>query len=226
MKLIVSPEVAVLGIRVAMARFRGAKVSNRSNPLEKRKKEALDAICAIDIEAHPVLAAYRELHRLVGVDGVVPPAQHLISLAKANGRLPNINTVVDCYNLVSAQTGFSIGAHDCAHLRGDVAFRITGGGERYWPLGEPKLTPVRAGQYACMDDEKIVCLMDVKQCEETRITKQTSEFVIYVQGNSRMTPHDVQDALERLGALVTEICGGTCEMVGQAPTSERPAGWP
>jgi hypothetical protein len=29
-----------------------------------------------------------------------------------------------------------------------------------------------------LDDEKIVCLMDVKQCEETRITKQTSELVI------------------------------------------------
>ena len=217
MKLIVTPEVAALGICVAMARFRGAKVSNRSNPLEKLKKEALDTICAIDLAAHPVLAAYRELHGRVGAEGVVPPAQHLISLAKANGRLPNLNTVVDSYNLVSAQTGFSIGAHDCAYLVGDVAFRITGGGERYRPLGEPAPVPVKAGQYACMDGEKIICLMDVKQCEETRITKQTSEFVIYVQGNSRTTPHDVQDGLQRLGALVTEICGGTYELVGLAP---------
>jgi DNA/RNA-binding domain of Phe-tRNA-synthetase-like protein len=216
MKLIVTPEVATLGICVAMARFRGAKVSNRSNPLEKRKKDALEAICAIDIQAHPVLAAYRELHGIAGVKAVVPPAQHLIGLAQANGRLPNINTVVDCYNLVSAQTGFSIGAHDCAYLVGDVAFRITGGGERYKPLGEPMPAPVKAGQYACVDDEKIICLMDVKQCEETRITKQTSEFVIYVQGNRRTTPHDVQDGLQRLGALVTEICGGTYEIVGQA----------
>jgi DNA/RNA-binding domain of Phe-tRNA-synthetase-like protein len=217
MKLIVTPEVAALGICVAMARFRGAKVSNRSNPLEKMKKGALDAICAIDLAGHPVLAAYRELHGRVGAEGVVPPAQHLISLAKANGRLPNLNTVVDSYNLVSAQTGFSIGAHDCAYLVGDVAFRITGGGERYRPLGEPAPVPVKAGQYACMDGEKIICLMDVKQCEETRITKQTSEFVIYVQGNSRTTPHDVQVGLQRLGALVTEICGGTYELVGLAP---------
>lgn len=217
MRLIVTPEVAALGIRVAMARFRGARVSNRSNPLETRKKEALEAIRAIDVEAHPVLAAYRELHRLAGAEGVLPPAQHLIGLAKASGRLPNINTVVDCYNLVSAQTGLSIGAHDCAHVRGDVAFRITRGGERYRPLGEPGPVPVQAGQYACMDDEKIICLMDVKQCEETRITKQTSELVIYVQGNGRTTPHDVQGGLQRLGALVTEICGGTYELVGEAP---------
>jgi DNA/RNA-binding domain of Phe-tRNA-synthetase-like protein len=217
MKLLVTPEVAALGVCVAMGRLRGAQVSNRSNPLEKRKKEALETIRAIDVEAHPVLSAYRELHRLAGVEGVVPPAQHLIGLAKANGRLPNINTVVDCYNLVSARTGLSIGAHDCARLLGDVAFRITGGGERYRPLGEPERVPVKAGQYACMDDEKIVCLMDVKQCEETRITKQTSEFVLYVQGNVMTTPHDVRDTLQSLCALVTETCGGTYELVGQAP---------
>jgi DNA/RNA-binding domain of Phe-tRNA-synthetase-like protein len=216
MKLIVTPEVAALGICVAMARFRGARVSNRSNPLEKRKREAMEAIRSIDVDSHPVLAAYRELHRLAGVDDVVPPAQHLIGLAKANGRLPNINTVVDCYNLVSAQAGFSIGAHDCAQLRGDVGFRITTGGERYTPLGETRPLPVRAGQYACMDAEKIICLMDVKQCEETRITKQTSEFVIYVQGNSRTSLRDVQDGLVRLGDLVTEICGGTYEIIGLA----------
>jgi DNA/RNA-binding domain of Phe-tRNA-synthetase-like protein len=217
MRLIVTPDVAALGICVAMARLRGATVSNRSNPLEKRKKEALDAIRALDVEAHPVLAGYRALHRRVGAEGVIPPAQHLVGLARANGRLPNINTVVDCYNLVSALTGFSIGAHDTAHVLGDVAFRITGGGERYRPLGEPGPAPVKAGQYACMDDEKILCLMDVKQCEETRITKQTKELVVYVQGNDRTTPHDVQDGLRRLGALVTEICGGTYEFVGQAP---------
>jgi DNA/RNA-binding domain of Phe-tRNA-synthetase-like protein len=217
MRLVVTPEVAALGVCVAMARVRGAKVSNRSNPLEARKKEALAAICAIDVEAHPVLAAYRSLHQLAGVEGVVPPAQHLIGLAKANGRLPNINTVVDCYNLVSALTGLSIGAHDCAHLSGGVAFRMTGGGERYRPLGEPGPVPVRPGQYACMDDEKIVCLMDVKQCEETRITKQTSELVVYVQGNGRTTPQDVLGGLERLCVLVTETCGGTYEIVGQAP---------
>jgi DNA/RNA-binding domain of Phe-tRNA-synthetase-like protein len=217
MRLVVTPDVAALGIAVSMARFRGAKVSNRSNPLEKRKKDAMDAIRAIDVDSHPVLAAYRDLHRRAGVEGVLPPAQHLIGLAKANGRLPNINTVVDCYNLVSAQTGFSIGAHDGAHLRGDVTFRITQGGERYTPLGERGPVPVSAGQYAAMDDEKIICLMDVKQCEETRITKLSTECVIYVQGNARTSPQQVQEGLRRLADLVCEICGGTYEIVGHAP---------
>lgn len=96
MKLVVTPEAAALGICAVLARFHGARISNRSNPLEKRKREAVDAIRAVDVDSHPVLEAYRELHRLAGVSGAVPPAQHLIAVVKANGRLPNINTVVDC----------------------------------------------------------------------------------------------------------------------------------
>jgi methionyl-tRNA synthetase len=213
MKLVVAPDAAALGIRARMALVRGARVSNRSNPLEKRKKEALDAIRAIDVDAHPVLAAYRELHRRAGVEGVVPPAQHLVALAKASGRLPNINTVVDCYNLVSARTGLSIGAHDRAHVRGDLAFRVTDGAERYTPLGEAAPVPVRAGEYACLDEEKIVCRMDVKQCQETRVTKDTAEIVFYVQGNRATTEDDVLAGLRAVCELVTEICGGTYEVV-------------
>ncbi len=196
-----------------MALIRGANISNKSNPLEKRKKEAIPALQAIDLETNPVLAAYRELHRQAGLNEVVPPAQHLIALAKANGRLPNINTVVDCYNLVSAQTGLAIGAHDTAFIKGNVAFKITDGSERYTPLGASEPLPVTSGEYACLDDEKILCRMDIKQCQETRITKDTAHFIIYVQGN-RQTDFDyVLQGLNQVCQLLHEICGGTSETI-------------
>jgi methionyl-tRNA synthetase len=216
MKLVVTPEVRALGIDACMALVSGARVSNRSNPLEKRKKEALDAIRALDVGAHPVLAAYRELHRQARAEGVVPPAQHLIALAQETGRLPNINTVVDCYNLVSARTGLSIGAHNAARVRGDVAFRVATGSERYTPLGASAPVPVRAGEYACMDDEKIICRMDVKQCEETRITKATGAFLVYVQGNRATSADQLGAALRELCDLVRDVCGGSCEVVPMA----------
>src|SRR5262249_21915075 len=156
--------------------------SNKSNPLEKRKKETVERLQSFDIAASPILRAYREFYERVGLEGFAPPAQHLISLAQRNGRLPNINTVVDCYNLLSAQTGLSIGAHDTAHITGNITFRLTDGSERYTPLGETEPIKVLPGEYACMDDEKILCRMDVKQCQETRITKETKAFIIYVQG--------------------------------------------
>lgn len=213
MELIITPGVKALGLNASMGLIKGATISNKSNPLEKRKKEAIEAIQQLDLATNPILQAYRELHEQAGVSGFIPPAQHLIGLVQRNGRLPNINTVVDCYNLISAQTCLSIGAHDTAHIQGDVAFRLTDGSERYTPLGESQPVPVLAGEYACMDDEKIICRMDVKQCDETKITKATEAFIVYVQGNKNTEFSYLLDALHKTCELIQEICGGTYEII-------------
>lgn len=211
MKLVITPEVKALGINVCMVVVRGASISNKSNPLEKRKKEAVASLLALDTASHPVLQAYRELHAQAGLEGQLPPAQHLINLAQKNGRLPNINTAVDCYNLVSALTGLSIGAHDLAHVKGDLTFRLTNGSERYTPLGESEPIKVAPGEYAAMDDEKIICRMDVKQCNETKVTKETGAFLVYVQGNKNTELSYIEDGLRQVSDLLKEICGGTYE---------------
>jgi DNA/RNA-binding domain of Phe-tRNA-synthetase-like protein len=213
MRLIVTTEVKALGINACMALIKDASISNKSNPLEKRKKEVIEKLQDFEIAASPILEAYREFYGRVGLEGFVPPAQHLIALAQRNGRLPNINTVVDSYNLVSAESCLSIGAHDTARIKGDISFRLTDGSERYIPLGETEPVTVLPGEYACMDEEKIICRMDVKQCQETRITKETKAFIVYVQGN-RATEFDyLLNGLQRVCDLIKEICGGAYEII-------------
>ncbi|HET6411230.1 MAG TPA: phenylalanine--tRNA ligase beta subunit-related protein [Anaeromyxobacter sp.] len=213
MRLFVEDEVRALGIGAVAAVFEGTRVSNRSNPLEKRKKETVDALRAIDISSDLVLAGYRALHARVGVTGVVPPAQRLLELVQATGRLPNINTVVDAYNLVSALTRLSLGAHDLAHVRGDLRIGMTRGGERYTPLGEAAPIPVAAGEYAGMDEEKIICRLDIRQCAETRITKETERFMVYVQGNAATLATSLEAAIRQVGDLLVDTCGGRYALV-------------
>ena len=218
MKLIVTPPVQDLGINVCMAIIRGAKISNRSGPLEKRKKAIIKKIQMLDIANNHILWEYRELYAKAGVQEHKPPAEQLINLIKKNGRLPNINTVVDCYNLISADSFLSIGAHDTAHINGDVSFNLTDGSERYIPLGETQPHPISAGEYACMDAEKILCRMDIKQCNETKITKKTKEFMVYVQGNQQVGLNSLQKALLNVCELITDICGGTYEIISAIST--------
>jgi DNA/RNA-binding domain of Phe-tRNA-synthetase-like protein len=191
-----------------MAVIRDANISNKNTKLEKIKKEVIAKIQASD---NQILKGYKELYGKIGIKAT-PPAEQLIALIKKNGRLPNINTVVDCYNLVSAETFLSIGAHDTAHIRGDIIFRITNGSEKYTPLGEDKPVKVSAGEYACMDDEKILCRMDIRQCDETKITKETKKFMIYVQGNKYTEIDYLKKTLERACELIKEICGGNYEI--------------
>ncbi|MGC3997840.1 MAG: phenylalanine--tRNA ligase beta subunit-related protein [Anaeromyxobacter sp.] len=208
MRLVVEPGAGQLGIDACMAVFEGVRISNRSNPLERRKKEALEPLRAVDAATDPVLSGYRALHARLGVGGVVPPAQRLLEQVQASGRLPNINTVVDAYNLVSALTRLSVGAHDLAQVRGDVRLGLIRGDERYWPLGAPGPEPIAAGEYAALDAEKVLCRLDVRQCQETRITKDTQAFAVYVQGSPATPRALLEEGLRRIGELVVEIGGG------------------
>ena len=72
---------------------------------------------------------------------------------------------------------------------------------------------VSAGEYVCTDEEKILCRMDIKQCDETKITKETKEFIVYVQGNKYVEHIYLQKVLHKVCELIKEICGGTYEMV-------------
>ncbi len=217
MKLIVTPQVKELGINVCMAIIKDANISNKNGSLEKLKKEFIEKTQKLDASNNQILRGYKELYDVVGIKGHKPPAEHLITLAKNNGRLPNINTVVDCYNLVSAGTFLSIGAHDTAHIKGDVIFKITDGTEKYTPLFENEPIKVSAGEYACMDEEKILCRMDIKQCNETKITKGTKEFMVYVQGNKYVEFDYLQKALQKACDLIKEICGGTYKIISETP---------
>ena len=215
MRLLVSKDLSDKGIEVAMATFSGANIVNKIAALERFKKEKAEKIAAEDLSGDQILAEYSRLQREAGIAEPIPPAQWLIEITKRNRRLPNINTVVDCYNMVSAETYLSIGAHDLDRILGNVRFVTTQGGERYTPLGAKEKEKVNAGEYACMDDEKILCRLDLKQCEETKITKDTKRFMVYVQGN-RHAPLDLlQHALEDVCHNITTFCGGTYEIVNE-----------
>ena len=208
MKFTITRQAKEIGINVCMAIVRNAPISNKSASLEKIKKQIADNMQTFDMSNNKILEGYRNLYDKAVLKECKPPAEHLTALVKKNGRLPNINTVVDCYNLISAETFLSIGAHDTAYIKGDIIFKITDGSEKYTPLGENKPVKVSAGEYACMDEEKILCRMDIKQCDETKITKETKEFIIYVQGNKITELSYLQKALQRVCDLTKEICGG------------------
>jgi DNA/RNA-binding domain of Phe-tRNA-synthetase-like protein len=214
-ELHVSKSVFEKGIEVAMAVFSGCNIVNKNSSLERLKKEKVEKIASYDVAASQILREYMRLQREAGIADPMSPAQYLIQIIQTKGRLPNINTVVDCYNLVSAETYLSIGAHDLDWIAGNIRFVTTRGGERYTPLGSAVLESVSPGEYACMDDEKILCRLDLKQCHETKITKTTKQFMVYVQGNHYAPLPMLQAALQSVCNNITEFCGGTFEIVEQ-----------
>jgi DNA/RNA-binding domain of Phe-tRNA-synthetase-like protein len=158
-----------------------------------------------------ILADFRRLHQSVGANdaAIVSSPESLLNSVRRNGRLPRINLLVDIYNLISIETRLSLGAHDIKHVHGDIRLRLADGSERFVPLGSAAPQPVRKGQYCYVDDANdVLCWLDVRQCDKSKVSLDTREAFVMVQGNRATDAQYLQAAGDRLGELINRFCGG------------------
>ena len=208
-KISVAPELTAKGIKVKAAAFSVKEIPRKQGgALEKHIKQVIASLPIEDMLKSPALEEYRKLQREAGIAEPVAPAESLLKLIQRSGRLPNINRVVDCYNLASAETLFSMGAHDISKIKGtNIRLVTTDGTERYTPLGQTEPEKVSPGEYAAMDNEKILCRLDMKQCDETKCVQGTTDILLYVQGNAETSDDEVRKALEKVRDLFRDFCG-------------------
>jgi DNA/RNA-binding domain of Phe-tRNA-synthetase-like protein len=93
------------------------------------------------IRRHPVVEATKNAYRRLGKDPnrYRPAAESLLRrLAQGKG-LYEINNMVDILNLVSIQTGFSIGGYDADKISGPVHFGVGRPAEPYEGIGRGAL---------------------------------------------------------------------------------------
>ncbi|MFN9389663.1 MAG: B3/4 domain-containing protein [Betaproteobacteria bacterium] len=211
----IHPSVRALGVRGAFAVVEG--VRNHVQPTglpglraHLRQRLARELLPGF-IETDPVLAGFRALHDAVGRANRRFPAsaEALVSLYLRKGIIPEISPVVDIYNTVSLETRLSLGAHDLHEVRGNIDLRLTNGTECFVPLGATAPEPVPAGEYAYVDhDGEILCRLEHRQCERTRVTSTTRAVFCILQGHAGTDRAMIEAALARWVDLTTGLCGG------------------
>lgn len=201
------PSLAEKGIKVATAIVVVPSVSrNRGAALKDYIERSLLSLRVEEALMAPIFEAYHELHVAAGFPDAVAPARRLLQLVQRTGNLPTINRIVDAYNIASVETLISIGAHDLSQIQGDIRFDLTTGKEGYWALGEEVSVTLPAHEYACLDEEKVLCRLDIRQCHETLVNKDTRYIFLYTQGNRLTSQQAVDDALEHTLTLLKQFC--------------------
>lgn len=163
------------------------------------------------IKTNPVLIGFRDLHSAVGVSNRknVASSENLLRMLENKKILPRINLLVDIYNLISIQTRLSLGAHDLSMVTGSISLRLTNGTEKFLPLGQKEIQTVKAGEYSYVDDgNDVICRMEVRQVEKTKITVDTTDAFYIVQGNLNTPYEDILYAATELARLTKKFCGG------------------
>lgn len=168
----------------------------------------------------PILRGFRDLHTQAGFSNRNFPAasESLLEYLIKYQRLPRVNLLVDIYNLVSVETRLALGAHDLAAVSGDVHLRMTTGNEKFWPLGTPEPKKARPGGYAYIDDDnEVICFLEVKQVEKTKVTTATTECLYILQGNAATEWYYLHTAADYLISLTNRFCGGREQILYRGP---------
>ncbi len=209
----VIPKAAALGIKARAALIEGVHVKNKHSELRRLAKEKSQEVVGRDLSTNAVNNGFKEIYRRLGIQGLAPASERLYEYIRKSGSIPGINTAVDSYNLIAIDTLLIIGAHDANKIKGNVRVDLVKGDEKYTPLGKQAPEKIAAGEYAFLDDEKVLCRLDVKQCEQTKVDEHTTNLFAYVQGNAATSDQEVEAALKRVCENIVKYCGGKYKLV-------------
>jgi DNA/RNA-binding domain of Phe-tRNA-synthetase-like protein len=211
----VDDEVLALGLTVAAIVVQGID-NQKSTPefdafFERETRQVLQDLSLENIKRDPLLQGFRQLHERAGCSNrkTIAASENLLKFLLKTGHLPRVNLLVDIYNLVSLTSRLALGAHDVRSIGGNVRLRMTNGQESFWPIGSREPALVKPGEYAYIDDNNdIICRLEVRQVEKTKVTLHTKECFYIIQGNPAVTSDDLKAATENLIELTRRFCGG------------------
>lgn len=224
LKFDVAPEVLALGLRGSYLLIEDLKNRESDAQFESIKEKTIEELVAgLTIEAindDQALLGFRRLHDRVGRSNTknIASPEALLQFMVQRKTLPQINLLVDIYNLISVKTHLALGAHDMAQINGDVHLRITNGTERFIPLGYQNEKKVGAGEYGYTDDSNdIICRMETRQVEKTKVTLETKGCFYIVQGNMNTDHELISKAVDELIKMTSRFCGGTATILYSSP---------
>lgn len=174
-------------------------------------KELIERYQNLDIHADPILEGFNVLHDHTGVKRRknIPASENLIKLLLKNGDLFYINKAVDIYNLISLDSKLALGAHNMDKVDGNVTLRFTNGSERFVPIGQSEAIPVKAHEYSyCDDSNEVLCRLEIRQVEKTKVDENTSNIFYIVQGNEATPNELLQVTANKIIEETVKYCGG------------------
>lgn len=156
-------------------------------------KKTRDAIFDYGINEIPNIKESRAAYKAFGKD----PSRYRVSseaLIRRIGQgkgLYEVNTVVDTNNLISIESGFSVGSYDTACIEDELTFRIGREGETYKGIGKEE---IKIDSLPVIADKKGPIGSSTSDSERAMITMDAAEVLTLIYSFS--DNKDLEKALE------------------------------
>jgi methionyl-tRNA synthetase len=189
-------------------------IRRRTNKLECWKEESLQGIDLDALASGERLREYTEILEERDVGGRTVSVQNLIEIVRREGKLPNINTLVDIYNTYSLTRSVVMGAYERRTIHGKLIYAAADGSEQFIPVksrGPEKISP---GEWILKDETNmVVTKVTTKQSEAAAISTQTTDCVMCIQGNGTTDIAELTALATEMAAQIVAFCGGSYRIV-------------
>jgi len=205
-------------LKVLACEIKGVKVEKRNVELEKFEDEIMKhARERYDLESLKdglTFRAYRDFFWKIGIDPtkIRPAAEALIRRVLGGKTIPNINTLVDAYNLASIKTEIALAAFDADKLKGELVMRFAEKGEEFVGIGMEKPMLLKGGEIVVSDGEKLVAIYPYRDADNTKITEKTKNVMLLVCGVPGIGEETLQNAARVALEHITRFCNGEARM--------------
>ena len=102
-----------------------------------------------------------------------------------------------------------VGGDDTDKIDGDIVLHFANGDETFIRLNSDEVDHPKEGEVVYADDKEVLCRRwNWRECDKSKMTEQTKNVTLVVEGLSPVSKEDVQAIVEELGQWVEKFCGG------------------
>ena len=175
-------EVVVSSVRISKSNKELEAFKKSKQDEIRRKVPSLDAVKGL-----PIIRAYRDFYWKVGIDPTKtrPAGEALLRRILGGKDLPTINTLVDSYNIASAETMISVAAFDLEKISREKLLMRTGvKGESFEGIGMQSPASLEGVEVVIEDtkEKKLIAVYPYRDAEESKVSEDTKDVLFMMCG--------------------------------------------
>lgn len=152
-----------------------------------------------EVAESAVVTGYTDLLQKVGrsIKKNPPTILALIRNIQHRGSLPQINSIIDIYNVECLRSYLAIGGHDLDKIEGPIDFTISQREDLFFPIlsSEKHVAPTDP---VYRDQKGVLAWLDVRDSDLYKFDETTKNALFVIQGNQETTVEMRLEALERI----------------------------
>ncbi|HKH48658.1 MAG TPA: phenylalanine--tRNA ligase beta subunit-related protein, partial [Thermoanaerobaculia bacterium] len=146
------------------------------------------------------VSVWREAYKAFGAKPTKfrPTHEALARRLLKDGVWPDINPVVDIYLTNQIDHLLPHGGYDATALAGDLKLYVSPGNEPFEPLGGGQ-EATEPGEVVYRDQQRVLTRRwNYRDCDATKITEQTTDFVLMIEAPGEIEASEVEKACSDL----------------------------